>query len=58
MTNKKYFIKYEVNEYIIDTNDNTGDLIPLEWQRVNGRKYRNIYIAAQKWLAVPAVEQR
>ena len=31
MANKKYFIKYGINEYLIGTNDNTGDLIPLEY---------------------------
>ena len=54
---KKACIKHDVQEYLIDTNNN-NNLIPLEWWRVNGGKYRNVARVAQKLLAVPYIFTR
>ena len=50
--NKKSCITHEVQAYIIEDNNN-NNLNPLEWWQVNGGKYWNVYIVAQKWLGVP-----
>ena len=50
--NKTSCIKYEVQTYLINTNNN-NDLRPLEWWRVNGGKYQTVARVAQNWLAVP-----
>ena len=49
--NKKACINHEGQAHIINTNNNI-DLSPLEWWRLNGGKYWNLALFAQKWLSV------
>ena len=55
--NKNACTTHKVQAYLIYTNSN-NNLIPLEWWRVNGGKYRNVARVAQKLLAVPYIFTR